>query len=164
MPRPVAGTRVPFSDPWLQAATRYLARFDRSAAQVEEFLRRKGASPQQAKQTVLRLVGLRCLNDRAYGERWIESRLARQPVGRERLKAELLHKGLQGGLVEELVREALGEVSEEDWARRALARRERQHRKLSSFQAVRLLRQWGFEEEAITRIIEERRTAEGMET
>ncbi len=160
----VAGAGVSVSDPWLQIAVRYLARVDRSSAQVEEFLQRKGASPAQAKQTVDRLSQLRYLNDRAYGERWAEARLARQPVSRERLKAELTQKGLDERLVEDIVGRALGTADQEAWARRALDRKERRNRKLSSLQAVRLLRQWGFEEDTIARIIEARRSVEGMET
>ncbi len=163
------GTRVtePASsarDRWLQIAVRYLARLNRTAAQVERFLQRKGATPLQARQTVDRLSELRYLNDRAYGERWLETRLARQPVGRERLKVELSEKGLDASLIDAIVGRALGNVDQDMWARRALAMRERRRRSLSCSQAVRLLRQWGFEEETIERIIEERRAAEGSHT
>lgn len=163
------GTRVtePASsarDRWLQIAVRYLARLNRTAAQVERFLQRKGATPLQARQTVDRLSELRYLNDRAYGERWLETRLARQPVGRERLKVELSGKGLDASLIDAIVGRALGNVDQDMWARRALAMRERRRRSLSCSQAVRLLRQWGFEEETIERIIEERRAAEGSHT
>src|SRR5512147_691703 len=80
------------SDQWMALAIRYLARWDRTAAQVEQFLLRKGAAPAQIQQTIGRLSDLRYLNDGAYAERWIETRLARRPMGRERLEAELLLK------------------------------------------------------------------------
>lgn len=143
---------------------RYLARVDRTAAQVEHFLRNKGATPAQARQTVVRLSALRYLDDRAYVERWVEARLARQPMGRERLKAELLQKGIAESLAESILRKTLSAADEETWARRALWARERRSRKLTAIQAFRLLRQWGFEEESIERIIEERRGAEGSES
>jgi regulatory protein len=57
---------------------RYLAQFDRTAAQVERFLTRKGASSAQAKQILSRLSTLRYLDDRAYAARWIETTLARR--------------------------------------------------------------------------------------
>ncbi len=151
-------------DRWLQTAVRYLARLDRTSTQVERFLQRKGATPLQARQTVNRLSALRYLNDRAFGERWIEARLARQPMGRERLKAELSNKGIDAPLVDKILRRALGTADQETWARRALVIRERRSRKLSCSQAFRLLHQWGFDEETIERIIEERRAAEGSDT
>src|SRR3972149_10872916 len=79
-------------DNWLPLAVRYLARWDRTVAQVEQFLRDRGASPAQAKQTIGRLSDLRYLNDRAYAERWVESRLARRPMGRGGVQAELQGK------------------------------------------------------------------------
>ena len=100
-------------EPWLHLAVRYLARRDRTIAQVEQFLRSKGASPAQARQTVGRLSDLRYLNDRAYAGRWVESRLAR----------------------------------------RAVKARQRRGRRLTPAQMQRLLRQWGFEEETIDRMM-----------
>ncbi|MCS6294228.1 MAG: RecX family transcriptional regulator, partial [Nitrospira sp.] len=90
-----AKKRTPPSSPeeWMHLAVRYLARWDRTVIQVEQFLLSKGASAPQAKQTISRLSDLRYLDDRAYAGRWVESRLARQPMGRERLLAELQAKG-----------------------------------------------------------------------
>jgi regulatory protein len=134
-------------------AVRYLARGDRTVAQVEQFLRDKGALPAQAKQTIGRLSDLRYLNDRAYAERWIEKKLARRPMGRERLKAELQAKGIADTLADGAIHKALRGVNEEVLARRALKARQRRGRRLTPVQALRLLRQWGFEEETIDHII-----------
>ncbi|TKS57885.1 MAG: hypothetical protein EWM72_03363 [Nitrospira sp.] len=141
------------SDNWLHLAVRYLARWDRTVAQVEQFLRDKGASPAQAKQTIGRLSDLRYLNDRAYAERWVESRLARRPMGRERLKAELQAKGIADTVADGAIQEALRGVDEEALARRALKARQQRRQRLTPIQALRLLRQWGFEEETIDRMI-----------
>jgi regulatory protein len=141
-------------DQWLHVAVRYLARWDRTAAQVEHFLKDKGASSHQVKQTISRLSELRYLNDRAYAQRWIESRLARKPMGRERLKAELLAKGVAGSLADRAIREVLRGVDEETLARRALKVKQGRGGRLAPVRAARLLRQWGFEEETIDRIID----------
>lgn len=146
----------------MRLAVRYLARWDRTVAQVEQFLRDKGASPAQAKQTIGRLSDLRYLNDRAYAERWIENRLARRPMGRERLRAELQAKGIGEAVADRAIREALREVDEETLARRALKARQRRGR-LTPIQALRLLRQWGFEEDTIDRIIAARSGSEGSD-
>jgi len=140
-------------DQWLHLAVRYLARWDRTAAQVEHFLKDKGASAAQAKQTIGRLSDLQYLNDRAYVQRWLGSRLARKPMGREGLKAELVAKGVAESLAERGIREALREVDEEALARRALEVRQGRGGRLAPVRAARLLRQWGFEDETIDRII-----------
>jgi len=148
---------------WMHLAVRYLARWDRTVAQVEQFLRGKGASPAQARQTIGRLSDLRYLNDRAYAERWIESRLARQPMGRERLKAELQAKGIAETVADGAIRSSLRGVDEEVLARRALKARQRRGQRLTPIQALRLLRQWGFEEETIDRMMGACSGSEGSE-
>ncbi len=148
---------------WMHLAMRYLARWDRTAAQVEQFLLSKGAAANQAKQTISRLSDLRYLDDRAYAERWLESRLARQPMGRERLLAELQAKGIQDAVAERAVKKTLPEVDDDTLATRALKSWQRKGRPVTSLQAVRLLRQWGFEEETIERTIRARFGHEGLE-
>lgn len=147
--------RISSSQPtqWLHLAVRYLARWDRTAAQVEHFLKDKGATPAQVKQTISRLSELRYLNDRAYAQRYIESRLARKPMGRERLKRELLAKGVDEPLADRTVRAVLRGVEEETLARRALKVQQGRGGRLALARAARLLRQRGFEEETIDRII-----------
>ncbi|MEK7272650.1 MAG: RecX family transcriptional regulator, partial [Nitrospirota bacterium] len=113
---------------------------------------------------ISRLSDLRYLDDRAYAGRWIESRLARQPMGRERLLAELQAKGIQETVAERAVREALREVDDDTLAKRALKSWQRKGRRVAMLQAVRLLRQWGFEEETIERTIRARFGHEGLES
>jgi regulatory protein len=141
---------------WLPLAVRYLARWDRTTAQVEQFLRARGASPARVKQIIGRLSDLRYLNDRAYAERWIESRLARRPMGRERLEAELLAKGVAESVAGQAIREALRDTDEETLARRVLSGVRRTGRRLTPLQCARLLRQRGFEEETIDRMLSAR--------
>jgi len=149
---------------WMHLAVRYLARWDRTVAQVEQFLLSKGAAATQAKQTISRLSDLRYLDDRAYAGRWVESRLARQPMGRARLLAELQAKGIGEIVAEGAVQEALREIDEETLARRALKTWQRKGRRVSVLQAVRLLHQWGFEEETIERTIRRCFGHEGLES
>lgn len=138
----------------MNLAVRYLARWDRTVAQVERFLRDKGASPAQSRQTIGRLSDLRYLDDRAFAERWIERRLARQPMGRSRLKAELLAKGIADDVAERALRDTLRGLDEETLARRRLQARQRKGRRPTPMQVMRLLRRWGFEEDTIDRMME----------
>lgn len=148
----------------MHLAVRYLARWDRTVAQVEQFLLSKGASATQAKQTISRLSDLRYLDDRAYAGRWIESRLTRQPMGRERLLAELQSRGIGEAVAERAVQEALREIDEDTLARQALKGWQRKRQRVTVSQAVRLLRQWGFEEETIERTIRACFGHEGLES
>lgn len=152
------------SEEWLHLVVRYLARWDRTIAQVEQFLLSKGASAAQTKQTISRLSDLRYLDDRAYAGRWIERRLIRQPMGRDRLLAELQAKGIGEAVAEAAVQEALREIDGDTLAKRALKSWQRKGRRVTALQAVRLLRQWGFEEETIERTIRARFGHEGLES
>ena len=145
--------RVPQAgNEWFHRAVRYLARFDRTAAQVARFLTSKGAPHSQVTQIISRLSALHYLDDRAYAARWLEARLARRPMGRDRLKRELMARGVGEPLADEAITEGLDGLDEETLARRALelkrvAGRNRRQR------AAALLRLRGFEEETIERII-----------
>ena len=146
--------RIPQSgDEWFHRAVRYLARFDRTAVQVERFLTSKGASPVHVQQVISRLSELRYLDDRAYGVRWVETTLARRPMGRDRLKHELVARGLPEALADEVVSEGLDGLDEETLARLALGLKGRNRGTLPRRRAVFLLRQRGFGEDTIERII-----------
>jgi regulatory protein len=153
--------RVPQSgDEWFHRAVRYLARFDRTAAQVERFLTSKGASSTQIKQVINRLSDLRYLDDRAYATRWVETTVARQPRGREGLKSELLTRGLSEALADDVIGEALQAVDEETLARRALQVQRRKGHRVPPRRTAYFLRQRGFTEETIERIISDRTETE----
>ena len=152
------------SDRWLQSAVRYLARFDRTAAQVERFLKSKGASLAQARQTVGRLLELRYLDECAYADRWIDTQLARKPMGRERLKTELLGKGISASIADAAIRRALNDTDEDSLARRALGLRRQRGGRLSPLQASSLLRQRGFDEDTVARMIGEQWEGEGPDS
>lgn len=155
MSKPTKDKSPQNSDPWLQSAVRYLARFDRTTKQVEEFLRTRGASPAQIARTIRRLVTLRYLDDSAYAERRIASRLARGPFGTARLRAELLRRGLPEVVIDAALRRTPGEVDQDALARRAVGLKQRRGGRLSPQQTLRLLRQRGFDEDVISRIMGE---------
>lgn len=134
-------------------AVRYLARRDRTVVQVERFLAHKGASPSEVREIVTRLSQLRYLDDRAYAERWIAARVARRPMGRARLEAELSGQGVAEKVAVQAIRGALHDLDEETLARRVLSSARRTGRRLTLRQALRLLRQRGFEEETVERIM-----------
>ncbi|MEK6586456.1 MAG: regulatory protein RecX [Nitrospirota bacterium] len=134
-------------------AIRFLARCDRTVAQVEQFLRSKGALPGQIRHTIRRLSALHYLNDSAFAQRWVERRLVSRPMGLARIKAELQAKGIDETVADRVTADVFREVGEEQMARRALNARQRHGSRLTPAQSVRLLRQRGFDEETIDRIV-----------
>jgi regulatory protein len=137
----------------MQLAIRFLAHRDRTVAHVEQFLRSKGALPSQIRHTIRRLSDLQYLNDQAYAQRWVERRLVSRPMGLARIKEELLAKGITETVADRVTANVFREVGEEEMARRALNAKQRRGSRLTPAQSVRLLRQRGFDEETIDRIV-----------
>lgn len=134
---------------YLDLAIRYLARTDRTAAQVERYVQENGASRTQGRVVVRELERRGYLNDQAYATRWAETRLSRRPMGRERLKAELLQRGFEEPVIERALRKAYQSISEQELACQALEGRVRRTRPL---QWVRFLRQRGFDDDTIQQV------------
>jgi len=74
-------------------------------------------------------------------------------MGRERLRGELLARGVGESLADRAIGEVLRGVDEVALARRVLKVQRGQGGRLAPVRAARLLRQRGFEEETIDRII-----------
>ena len=137
----------------MQLGVRFLAHRDRTVAQVEQFLASKGAVPRQIALTIRRLSDLRYLDDHAYAQRWVERKLVARPMGQVRIKAELQAKGIAETVADRVIADVFGKVGEERLARRALCAKQRHGSRLTPAQSVRLLRQRGFDEETIDRIV-----------
>ncbi len=145
----------------MQLGVRFLARRDRTVAQVEQYLASKGASSLQVRQTVRRLSDLSYLNDRAYAQRWVDNRLASRPMGCERLKAELQARGIAETLADRVITDAFRDVDEETLAHQALNVKQGHGRRLTRSQTVNFLRRRGFGQETIDRMIGEYGLCEG---
>lgn len=140
--RPVADSVEP-------AVLRYLAQRDRSEAQVRAFLVRAGASPVRIRGVIASLLRQGYLNDKAYALRWARTRLARQPMGRSRLEAELFNRGLDRTITANTVEQVYREWPERDLALRLLGQRSRSEKPGGRSSAAGLLRRQGFDEEMI---------------
>ncbi len=144
-----ARRRAEAAPDYLDLAVRYLARTDRTTAQVERYVQEKGASRTQGRAVVRELQRRGYLNDQVYATRWAEARLSRRPMGRERLKAELLLRGFEESVTERALRKAYHSVSEQELACQALEGRVNRTRPL---QWVRFLRQRGFDDDTIQQV------------
>jgi regulatory protein len=125
-------------------ALRYLAGRDRTEAQVLAYLERRGVDAPTARGIIRRLRQQRYLDDDAYARRWAAERLQRRPMGRERLQAELLARGIPAAMAARATEHAFGDVSEEALARKVLA--------VGTRNASRL-RRYGFSEETIDAVL-----------
>ncbi|MCS7010235.1 MAG: RecX family transcriptional regulator, partial [Anaerolineales bacterium] len=63
------------SNSWVPLALDYLAVRDRTSSQIRHFLSSKGASPHQIEQVLRKLARHGYVDDRAYAERWVASRV-----------------------------------------------------------------------------------------
>jgi len=127
---------------------RYLARQERTEAQVKTFLGRAGASAVCIRSLLSRFREQGYLNDTAYAARWARDRLARCPMGPARLEAELLAKGFDRTIVAKAMRQAYDGANQRTLARALLVQRlgravEDRRRGAS------LLRRYGFDDEIV---------------
>ncbi|MBM4125265.1 MAG: hypothetical protein FJ246_10000 [Nitrospira sp.] len=140
---------APAADSVEPAVLRYLARRDRTEAQVRAFLLRAGASPARSRVVIAGLLRQGYLNDEAYALRWARARLARRPMGRLRLEVELLNQGLDREITASTVEQVYRERPERDLARQLLGLPKRQGQPGSRLVEAGLLRRHGFDDEMI---------------
>ena len=132
---------------------RYLARQERTEAQVKAFLDRAGASPTDAKRLVARFQRLGYLNDKAYARRWISDRLLRRPMGRLRVEAELLARGFDPLMTQPMLDEVYHRQGERDLALTLLRQRGRHDSQEPAAKRAALLRRQGFTEDTIEDVL-----------
>jgi regulatory protein len=134
---------------YLTLALRSLARSDKTVAQLERLLRAKGADEPHCRSVIRELERRGYLNDQAFAARWAEAKLLRRPMGRARLKAELLQRGFNEAVAEKAVRLAYHGRSEQELACAALGANVNGR---PSVQRARFLRQRGFDDDTIQHV------------
>jgi regulatory protein len=110
-----------------QYAVGALARQMRTVAELKRLMIRRvePGDPGEAKvaAVVARLLDQSYLDDPAFASTYTRLRQENQSFGKRRVQQELTRKGLQGELVASTLESAYAQVSEEDLARRYLARK-----------------------------------------
>jgi regulatory protein len=89
----------------LEAAARFLEARSRSVAEVRRRLGRAGYRSELVDGAITRLTELGMLDDAAFGRAWVESRDRARPRGEIALRRELAIKGVDRGIVDELLEE-----------------------------------------------------------
>ena len=87
----------------LNAAARFLEVRPRSVDEVRRHLAQAGYRSDLVESAVTRLLELGMLDDRAFGQAWVESRDRARPRGESAIRQELAHKGLDRELIAELL-------------------------------------------------------------
>jgi regulatory protein len=131
------------------AAVRYLARRERTEAQVRTFLSLAGASAVRIRSLLSQFRERGYLNDRAYAARWARDRLARCPMGQARLEAELLAKGFDRTIVAKTVRQVYDDTNQRTLAKALLVQRLGRAAAGDRRRGAGLLRRYGFDEDLV---------------
>ncbi|WP_321493222.1 regulatory protein RecX [uncultured Desulfobacter sp.] len=84
-------------------ALRYLSKTPKTIRQMAEYLADKGYDANIIEQIISQLVSLNYLNDRAFAENYIESRIRHKPKSVFALGYELRQKGIDPALSEQLL-------------------------------------------------------------
>ena len=139
-------------DPIEGMALRYLARRDRTEAQVRALLRQKGVSASDRDLVIQRLRDQGYVDDLAYALRQVEGWLCRRPMGRARIERELLRRGIDQSTARQAVDRLVGDQGELELACRLLGRRSGRRKQASPAEKARLLRYYGFAEDTIEKV------------
>jgi regulatory protein len=110
-----------------QYAVGALARQMRTVAELKRLMSRR-VEPGEAGETkvaavVTRLLDQRYLDDPAFASTYTRLRQENQSFGKRRVQQELTRKGVKGELVASTIESAYAQVSEEELARRYIARK-----------------------------------------
>ncbi len=82
---------------------KYLAYRPRSSAEIKRYLRGKGVDREVSERVLDRLRSVGLLDDLAFARYWVENRESFKPRGRRLLGQELRAKGIDQGLIQEVL-------------------------------------------------------------
>lgn len=128
-----------------QAAIHFIEYRPRSISEVRQRLQRNGFSEENIDKAIARLEELNLLNDIDFAKYWIEQRETFKPRSQMALRQELLQKGVNRTIIEDIIQE----IDEEAAARRAAQKQIHRWQKLPEEQfkhkAIAFLQRRGFQ-------------------
>jgi regulatory protein len=127
----------------LGAGLRFLEARSRSIVEVRRRLTSAGYQPDLVEGAIARLIEIGVLDDEQFARLWLESRDRARPRGERTLRQELALKGVDRGLVDQLLEERRGEGGDDSTVDVGAAERllERHARTLDRIADPRLRRQ-----------------------
>ena len=120
---------------------------------MRAYLGRLGATSAHVGRVIGRLLDRGYLNDERYALQWASDRLARRPMGRARLEAELIGQGVGRGATARALEHAYGGRSERELALVLLRRTGGARDPTKRPRDASLLRRYGFTEESIEAVL-----------
>lgn len=138
-----------------------LARRPHFEAELRAKLLARNYDEEQVEEAVMRLRERRLLDDRGLAEDFVEQQRSQRPIGRRRLRAELLRRGVDAGLAEEVV-SSISEEDDEAAARDAAARWQSRAAGGERAALARHLERRGFGARAILAVLDEAAEGSGI--
>jgi len=91
-------------------AVRFLGVRPRSRREIQDYLARKGSTPEDTERVIERLAGLGLVNDRAFATSWVANRQLLRPRSKRQLEQELMAKGLSRDDISPVLAELDGDI------------------------------------------------------
>ena len=134
--------RLSSQDKAYNGALRYAAMRRRSIWEMEQYLRRKEVSVEQATSILGRLRELRFLDDLAFARAWVENRHLLKPTSRRKLQLELRAKRVSAEIIDQVLRD--DEVSDSHELRMLIDRKRKQSKYQDDQKLMQYLARQGF--------------------
>lgn len=140
----------------LQKVYRLFSFRDRSEKEIRDFLIRKKA--QNPDEIIEKLKEQGYINDERFARAWLESRRRSRHLGTKAIKRELVQKGIDREIIEEVTRGESLESSEEQIAEKALEKKTKIWKNLNQMEfkkkAIQYLMRKGFDYEVAKKTID----------
>jgi len=127
-----------------------VGRAERTADELVRHLVMRGIEPEDAQAVVTRLVELGYIADERVAGEAVQAAREGKPVGREKVRAKLLQRGIDEGVVEH----AVGGLDHSSEVERALALATKLGTAAGPAKTARYLAARGFDEEAVRDVLE----------
>ncbi|MBI4036381.1 regulatory protein RecX [Candidatus Daviesbacteria bacterium] len=142
----------------LQKIYRLLSQRVRSEKEIRDYLKRKKADIDVVEKIIDQLKQMSLIDDGKFAKDWVESRRRSRQKGIKALKIELLQKGIERQIIEEVISREILVVSETQVAERALEMKMRVWKNFDQMnfkkKAIDFLLRKGFEYEVVKGVID----------
>lgn len=109
------------------AAANFLKTRERSKKEICDKLKTKEFTPTQIEKVLEKLERLNIVNDKRFAEMFVRDRMKLKPKGKRALSIELMQKGIDKNIIEEVLNEMLGGDQELELAKKILEKAEKKY-------------------------------------
>lgn len=130
-----------------------------SCKEIRDKLNARSYTDEIIQEVIENLKGYGYLNDKTYAQEWIQSRMRSNPKGKNVLRQELIRKGIEPSIIDEVLSQELDGASEEDAALELARRKFRLYKNDKSADTIRKLQgilfRRGFNSEIVRKVIKQ---------